>query len=491
VKAANIKRRNIMRIQFHCWHGHLTFGLSATPLAVTWLLAALLANADTSFTGTGWLASVPVPGILATNGSGQVSLKGNVHVLRLQADDPRVAGRLQAGMDLAYQADGSGIFSGTAYGEAGIWNAAGTSFTPTGGVWDLTYRGVSKADQSGQMDMTGYGMGGDIDGLRVEVAVTRAAGLTFDPAVPYLASGTIKPAPVTTSVVVDDFADNRFTWTKFGANIGKFAARETNQQLTLRGTWTSSSHNLNDMVAWANPPLPWSVQNGQTIEARVDMVELNQAATGSGLAIYHATGQAYVLGVARNSMTLGKQYLPGNAWFRVEKVTIPDANVVLVLALTPTSQNVLVAARVLDKNSGAVLGQCSFVDTPASDPTLTAEEVAQLTGCRRWTDVRTDPSGVPWTTGVAPLVLVYQDTDETLPPAEATFDNFELWTYDNPQVAIERAVRITFPASAGIRALEGAPSLQGPWLKVQQSLLPGMQQVTVPASDSAKFFRVP
>jgi len=42
-------------------------------------------------------------------------------------------------------------------------------------------------------------------------------------------------------------------------------------------------------------------------------------------------------------------------------------------------------------------------------------------------------------------------------PAEATFDNFELRTYEIPPLGIQRAMRLTWPAPAGLNwAVEGA-----------------------------------
>jgi hypothetical protein len=480
-----------MKTRLQRWPGNSTLRFSAPMLALSLFLVALPAGAATSFTTTNWVAAVPLPGIPCTNGLGQVYLKGNVHVHRVVSAEARIAGRLQAWMDLAYQTNGTAIFGGPAYGELGTWDAAGTNFTPSGGVWDLKYSGVAQADGSDQVHMVGYGIGGAIEGLRVEIRATKGPGAPFDPTVPYVSSsGTIKPAPVNTTNVVDNFYDNRFTWTGFGAGNGTFTAIETNQQLTLRGTWHSPTATLTDWTAWANPNRPWAVQSGQTIEARVDLVSLSQTATSALLAIYHQDGQAYALGVGTNSIAIWKQYLPGNACLRLDQVSIKTTNVVLSLALTPVGQNVVVTARVLDKDNGAVLYQGSIVDTPASDPTLTQAQVAQLTGGRLWQDIRTDPSGAPWTNGTAPLLGVFQDTDGTKPPAEATFDNLEFRTYEVPQVALERAVRFSWPDTGMSYLIEAAPTVQGPWLPFQDSVLPGMQQMTAPANGSMKFFRL-
>jgi hypothetical protein len=39
-------------------------------------------------------------------------------------------------------------------------------------------------------------------------------------------------------------------------------------------------------------------------------------------------------------------------------------------------------------------------------------------------------------------------------------------------------------------AVEAAPTPQGPWLPFQDQVLPGLEQKTVPANDTMKFFRL-
>lgn len=130
------------------------------------------------------------------------------------------------------------------------------------------------------------------------------------------------------------------------------------------------------------------------------------------------------------------------------------------------------------------------MDTPASDPSLSAAEVAQITGGTVWQDVGSDPAGAPWKNGTSPDLFVFQDTDGTKLPAEATFDNLELRTHEVPQVGIERAVRLIWPATGLNYAVEGAPTVQGPWLPVQESDIPGVQTMTLPLSGPAQFFRL-
>jgi len=175
-------------------------GLPITAALV--LLAAFAVKADTSYTGTGWVIGAPVPGIWCTNTLGQVGLRGNAHLVRVQCTDARVTGRRTVFVDGGAQADGSSLLYGAAYQEVGTWDATGTNFTPAGGMWETSYRGTMGADGSLQLHIVGYGWGGTIDGLRLDETLTRAAGATLDPAIPYNYTGMIKPAPLSTNLAL-------------------------------------------------------------------------------------------------------------------------------------------------------------------------------------------------------------------------------------------------------------------------------------------------
>ncbi len=346
-------------------------GYPARALALALLLAALSTRADAGFTCTGWLSAVPVPGITCTNSSGQVFLKGNSHVLRLLSDDARVAGRLVAWMDAAYQPDGTAIFSGPAYAEAGTWDASGTNFTPSGGVWTISYNGVTQLDGSSKYSMTGYGMGANIEGLR----------------------------------------------------------------LTIGGTWPSTTSSPMDSASRANPLHPWTVSAGQTIEARVDVIALSQTARSAGLAFW--SSPAYHVLFGRTYIALAKEQKKNLAYFSAARASIKDTNVVLSLALTPVGKNVVLVGKVLDKDNGALIAQVIATDTPASDPTLSASQLAELTGGRVWQGLTADPVGPPHTSGSTQLIHVAQESNVAPVTAFATFDNLELRTYEVPQVAIQ------------------------------------------------------
>lgn len=489
------ERFNIMKTPHNKMAGRRASCAGASSTFTALLLAALpLAAADpTTISGTAYLVSVPVPGILCTNAAGQVSLKGNVHVLMVQTDDPRATGRFQAGMDMAYQADGTALFGGSAYQEVGTWDVddpANPEFTPTGGVWDMIYRGVIQADGT-VITLTGYGVGGDIDGLRLEETITKGPSEPFDPVVPYLGTGTILPALVTTTDVVGTFeATLPASWGR-GAGLGTMSLIQANGQLTIRGNWPGIHTVIpHQTTAFVSPGRPWAVQQGQSLETRVDLISLDGAAPNAVLAIYHDAGIGYWMVKGPDFVVVGKENGDAFTYLIADRLTTQNENEVLVLALTPAGPNVILTARVLDKSNGeAVLYERSTVDTPASDPSLSSAQITAITGMTL--QVQSDPGGAPWTSGVSPWLGVWQYTDGTLPAAEATFDNFELRTYEIPEVGIERAVQLTWPVPSGMNyAVEGAPTAQGPFLPVPEWSMPGMQTMTVPASEAARFFRL-
>jgi hypothetical protein len=87
--------------------------------------------------------------------------------------------------------------------------------------------------------------------------------------------------------------------------------------------------------------------------------------------------------------------------------------------------------------------------------------------------------------------MVFQDTDGTRPWANATFANFERRTYEVPPIRIEPAAVISVPTSGGVEyIIESAPdAAKGPWLRFVGPKTPGIQTITVPISDTYRFFR--
>ncbi len=462
------------------------FAMLALSVAACALSLPPRASAQTtSFTATGWVNAVLAPGIAASDALGQTSIRGAVHTMRMQGSDPRITGQLLMMSEGGYLADGTANVQGPAYLQVGTWDPAGATFTPDAGVWTLNWRGVLQTNSSLQLNLAGYGIGGTIDGQRVQATLTRGpASGPIDETVSYTCSGTIKAAPVTTTVALNN-------WLPPAASDGTVTTSLVDGELTISGTFPVPTTNSTDSCAFDGVPYSWVAQPGQTLEARVDLVSMNSAASGVLLSLFRSGAQGYAVSKSSDWVGFWKQKSPGDTCLWAEKVTTKNQNVVLVLALTPAGQNLLLTGKVLDKNSGAALYQKTIVDTPASDPSMSPVPLAQVTGCRVWPDIVADPAGAPWLNGVAPYVMVFQDTDGTKPPAEATFANFQLRTYEVPQVSIDRAVQLSWPALAGVNYLvEGAPTVQGPWLPVQDLAMPGLNRMTVPASGPVQFFRL-
>ena len=163
------------------------FKWGIAPLVAGALLAPtpMLAQAI-RFKSTGWFQQVLVPDILCVSDRGQVSLKGQVHVVRVVSEEPRGSGKLTGvDLDVSVNSDGTGTFNGVMWLEVGTWPAGG-NFTRTDGVWEMKFNGLLHVDGSIEFKVTGVGIGGTIDGLHVKGTTTRASSSLDSP---YLISG--------------------------------------------------------------------------------------------------------------------------------------------------------------------------------------------------------------------------------------------------------------------------------------------------------------
>jgi hypothetical protein len=468
-------------------------GIAACAL----LLPTAASAQTTSYTATGWVYQVLAPGLLCTNALGQVLLRANVHVARVHSSDSRMTGDRLIVVDGNYNADGTVNFQGTTYQQVGTWDVAGTNFTPTGGMWEATWRGVMQADYSLQLSIVGYGSGGAIDGLRLEETLTRgpASGL-IDFTVPYLYTGTIKPAPVSSTLASDSFDPPVSGWVpKY--NCGAIEVYGTNYQLYTRANWANCPPQTMQNYFFAERASPpWNLADGQTLECQADLIRISENTTNGATITVGNYPHTYIYGfhLSQAGAGLHKWTLatPNDItmfWWD-NSVHVARTNVVLYMALTRDNGSLIITTRVLDKaNLNAVLFERSFVDTPGVDVYLTTAQYRALTGITSFTLVP-DP-GAPFFGGSRGGVGAWQFTDGHQPPVEAIFDNFALRLHDEPPLNIARAVQVTWTAPAGVNyALEAASAVQGPYAPVQELALPGIQKQTVPLSGPAQFFRL-
>jgi hypothetical protein len=466
--------------------------LGLASLAAWAFLWPAAVSAQTSFTATGWVNGVPAPGIWATNALGQVICRGIVQTAQVQSPDARLAGQVFVICDASANADGTANMQGQAYLQVGTWDAAGTNFTPSGGVWALNWRGVMQTDYSFQLSQAGYGIGGGIDGLRLQETVTRGpAANAIDPTVPWLYAGTIKPPAVSTTLFADSFDTGVTGWTTYH-DLGVANLYSTNQQLLMRADWTGAGGSLQQHTFWAFAPGgSWAPANGQTVEGQADLVSISQNSTNVAWVDLGDGVNFYVFAKSRNWVFMGRGVGHNATVFWLDNtVQLSAQNVRLSLRLTRDGANMIVTTRVLDKESqNAVVFERSFVDTPGVDASLTTAQFAALTGTTTFGLVP-DP-GPPVLAGTTRALCVAQFTDGNQPPLEAVWDNFSVRLHDVPPLGIARAVQLSWPAPAGVNySLEAAPTVLGPWLPVQDMTMPGRNQMTMPVSGPAGFFRL-
>ena len=374
------------------------------------------------------------------------------------------------------------------------------TFTPAGGLWEISFRGVMQTNYSQRLNLVGSGFGGAIDGLRLEETMSReAASGPIDPTVPYHYAGTIKPPPLSTNLVIDDFSGPAISgdcypgWICYGPATHTYA--RTDGQLVVSGHWPGTiTRNVPDTYTFGGTYTP-TVADGQTLEARVDLVNLNPSATAARLVLATPPEAGFY------SLFKGHDFVALSKWsaklpngpiimFFYEKTTAPDTNVVLSLALTKAKTNVVITSRVWDKaKPDTVLYERSVVDTPGIDPALTPAELRNLSGM----DLILSPdiTETPFTGGGAFIGVFQYNYNGLQPAADATFDNFEVRNYEVPAVGIVQAVRLSWPTPPGVNwTVQAAPTVLGPFVPTEDSAMPGMQHVTVPAVSSTQFFRL-
>ena len=247
-------------------------------------------------------------------------------------------------------------------------------------------------------------------------------------------------------------------------------------------------------TAPSSGPLP----DGQTLELRADLISASQNDAYASLAFNYFIGglggNGYMFNKDENGLSLMKFYAVATkfAWFFFTNQPLKNENVTLVLALTRAGTNLNITTRVLDKDNGnAVLFDRTVIDTPKADPVLPSYTAGGMIGMA-------DPAGTPWPLLMGPIWIQLNLTwDNPLlapnPRARVIFDNVEVWQYESPQLTIQNAVVVSWPAPQGQFVLESAPSVDGPWTPVLDPWIRtnnGRCEVSIPGPGSMQFFRL-
>jgi hypothetical protein len=270
-----------------------------------------------------------------------------------------------------------------------------------------------------------------------------------------------------------------------------------NEQLILTSTRTkptdpnnllTSTGGVGPSTLFPNGPLP----DHQTLELRVDVISAPPDDAFADIHCANSNG-GYFFTKDQNEICLLKGWNNGNSWavlFDTNSV-VKNENITLVLALTRLGSNLKINARVLDKaNGNAVLFDQTVIDTPQSDPVLPDRALKGL-------HTLADPAGPPYLlqTPTYPVVgLAWVNLQSAPPPlTQVTYDNFEVWQYESPELAIENAVVLSWPLTQDQFVLESALGLDGAWVPVPDPWWRndhGQNEVTIRAPDVAKFYRL-
>jgi hypothetical protein len=220
------------------------------------------------------------------------------------------------------------------------------------------------------------------------------------------------------------------------------------------------------------------IEDGRPIEVRVDILAHTFGAGSVYLLLrfddQDESGKFYIFGISYDARPM--------LWDFRDEASVANQNVQLSLIATAAGPNLILNTRILDlDNGGAVLFERTVVDTPEPDVLL-----------------------APWANSAAPAepyfgnhdtrILLDTFSDNSNEAAEVLIDNFCVIAHDTPLLAMERAVRITFPATDRSFDLLSAPSVDGPWEIVQSPsfLDNGFIHFFVPASayKEAEFFEL-
>jgi len=269
-----------------------------------------------------------------------------------------------------------------------------------------------------------------------------------------------------------------------------------NQQIVFTGTFSSPTP-TNTVLAtagWAHALFPNTgpLPDQQTLELRIDLVSANQNDAFSFIQ-WANQGKGYIVFKDQDEIGLLKFWdgVASSAIFFWEERPLKNEDVTLVLSLTRLGSDLRINTRVLGKDSAnAVLFERTVIDTPQSDPALPN---GAIKGIRTGPDL----TAAPWplqVSGDAVFGLWWGNTERgPQPAAEVIFDNLEVWQYESPELKIQNAVLLSWPVINGKFVVESAASVNGPWETVLEpwSRTNATEiQVSVPASDSAKFFRL-
>jgi hypothetical protein len=293
----------------------------------------------------------------------------------------------------------------------------------------------------------------------------------------------LNAAPVR-SAVVSDFDDGMPDWDQVVLRGVTFS--ESDGRLVAGGTIPARNYCMTANLS----SLRWyesvAVREGEVFVLRADLLESNHDDVQALLTYVNIGGGGYSLVKDQDVIWLTKfQWVDcgANAPFFYEQVPTKNERVRLVLELKKAGTSLEITSKVLDLDDAyAVLFEKTVTDTAAVDPT-----VAALRGYSLAAD-----AGAPIVSGTAVALDVLNVADTIQSSARVVFDNL---TYERqPVLSVEKAVRLSWPASFTGMEVLGAPTVDGPWTTIAEPVIEsaGNYLMTVPSplSETLRVFRL-
>ena len=224
--------------------------------------------------------------------------------------------------------------------------------------------------------------------------------------------------------MLDDFDDNKVTgWEKFDFGSGNGLFKEQDGQFTI-GMHQATGQPFFVAATYAGEK--FTIEDGVTLEFRVDLIEANQAEAYAVVGFIPSDTpvsklSGYSLAKDSNDVLLAKGL---NKYFyditEGDWIDSPD-NITLSIMMTGKGNSVEVTTRVFDiENSNALLFEKTITDTPEADTLDTGDDSPAASFI-----------GKP---GNFVLLLYHNDGDGALPASRITLDNAKVFQYESSMI---------------------------------------------------------
>jgi hypothetical protein len=292
------------------------------------------------------------------------------------------------------------------------------------------------------------------------------------------------------AVIIDDFEGPvRYVSGWWGTN--SVPPSLINGQLVFAGQFTgptppNAPWTHIDNVGWPNC-LPGVIPERHTLEVRMDFISASIDDAFLLFEVETPGGAGYAVTVDQNEVALWKY--GGNIALPFWTSTpCTNQDVTVGVALTRMTNTLQITTRVVDKTTGHLLFERSFLDGPGSDC------VVPVPPPKGMTFFGADP-GAPYTNFSAVYAGVFQWTTTNPPPVEVVVDNLEYDVYHPPHLEIApgtNGVGLNWLLPLEEHIVVTVDQLSGPWR-------PGWQPptragdvfcLTLPCTEAQKFFRL-